>query len=471
VGCRDDARAGLSWEPIVVAGDAFDALFEAVRVSPDNLPLRRHLAESLLAANRPGDAEREYQAALRLAPDDERSAVGLADACFREGRHHEGLVVLESRPAAAASPPARLLAARMHLATGALPQARAGYLEAVAAQPELADGALAGRLGLGDEDADAGIDPDSAALHEELRMAAAWGAPSPEAGFLVERSSVTFADVGGMEAVKEDIRIKILAPLQHPELFEAFGKAAGGGILMYGPPGCGKTHLARATAGELGGPFLAVGLHEILDMWIGQSERNLHEVFERARRNRPSVLFFDEVDALGASRADMQASGGRHLINQFLSELDGVDGDNEAVLVLAATNAPWYVDSAFRRPGRFDQIVFVPPPDPPARATILRILCEGRPVVAVDYDHLAARTDGFSGADLAAVVDRAVEAKLRTAIHSGEAAPITDKDLAAAIKSVTPSTREWFATARNWATHANAGGVYDEVIAWLDRRR
>src|SRR5262245_11141736 len=227
--------------------------------------------------------------------------------------------------------------------------------------------------------------------------------------------------------------------------------------------------MARATAGELGGPFIAVGLHEILDMWIGQSERNLHEVFERARRNAPSVLFFDEVDALGSSRADMHASGGRHLINQFLSELDGVEGGNDGVLVLAATNAPWHVDSAFRRPGRFDQILFVPPPDRAARAAILRILCNGKPMAAVDHDHVADRTKGFSGADLQAVVDRCVEAKLRQAVRAREVRPITERDLLSAAKSVKPSTREWFATARNWAVHANVGGAYDDVLEWIQR--
>jgi len=451
----------------VVAGDAFEALFEAVRVSPDNVPLRRHLADSLLAANRAGEAEQEYRAALKLAPDDDRCAVGLADAFFRQGRHHEGLAVLESRPPGSASPEARLLAARLHLATGARAEARACYLEAVAASPALADVELADRLGMRAEAVVAGgpgLDFDlELDLGEDIELAV---------DIDLVRSDVTFADVGGMDEVKEEVRIKILAPLQNPELFSAFGKAAGGGILMYGPPGCGKTHLARATAGELGGPFIAVGLHEILDMWIGQSERNLHEVFERARRNAPCVLFFDEVDALGASRADMHASGGRHLINQFLSELDGVEGDNDSVLVLAATNAPWYVDSAFRRPGRFDRILFVPPPDQPARAAILRILCAGKPVEAVDYDHLAARTDGYSGADLEAVVDRAVEAKLREALRRGASSvsPLTAKELTAAARAVAPSTREWFATARNWATHANAGGVYDDVLAWLAQR-
>src|SRR5437868_9081855 len=213
--------------------------------------------------------------------------------------------------------------------------------------------------------------------------------------------------------------MKIIHPLTHPELYKAYGKTIGGGILMYGPPGCGKTHLARATAGEIKAGFLSVGINDVLEMWIGRSERNLHELFEQARRNRPCVLFFDEVDALAASRSDMRQSAGRHLINQFLAEMDGLDANNEGVLILAATNAPWHVDPAFRRPGRFDRILFVPPPDGSARAGILRILLAGKPVQELDYDSLAKKAEGFSGADLKAVVDLAVENKLREAMREG----------------------------------------------------
>src|SRR5436853_1488758 len=184
---------------------------------------------------------------------------------------------------------------------------------------------------------------------------------------------------------------------------------------MYGPPGCGKTHLDRATAGEVKAGFLAVGINDILDMWLGQSEKNLHELFEQARRNRPCVLFFDEVDALAASRSDMRQGAGRHIINQFLSELDGVQSSNDGVLILAATNAPWHLDPAFRRPGRFDRILFVPPPDAAARAAILRIQCRGKPVETIDYDYLGKKTEHFSGDDLKAVVDQAIEIKLRAA--------------------------------------------------------
>jgi SpoVK/Ycf46/Vps4 family AAA+-type ATPase len=202
-------------------------------------------------------------------------------------------------------------------------------------------------------------------------------------------------------------------------------------------------------------------------MWIGNSEKNLHELFGQARRARPCVLFFDEVDALGASRSDLRQSGGRHLINQFLSEMDGVQDSNEGVLILAATNAPWHLDPAFRRPGRFDRVLFVPPPDQPARAAILRILSRGKPLGDIDFDNLAKKSDAFSGADLKAVLDLTVEAKLREAMKEGVPKPITTRDMQSAIGQVKPSTREWFATARNYALYSNQGGVYDDVLRYL----
>jgi SpoVK/Ycf46/Vps4 family AAA+-type ATPase len=250
-------------------------------------------------------------------------------------------------------------------------------------------------------------------------------------------------------------------------LYNAYGKAIGGGILMYGPPGCGKTHLARATAGESSAGFISVGINDVLEMWLGNSERNLHQLFEQARRNKPCVLFFDEVDALAASRADMRTSGARHLINQFLSEMDGVDTSNDGLLILAATNAPWHVDPAFCRPGRFDRILFVPPPDAPARASILRVMLKGKPQENIDADHVAKRTDGFSGADLKAVVDQAIEAKLRDAMKAGIPKPLVTKDLLAAAGALKPSTKEWFSTARNYALYSNQGGTYDDILKYL----
>jgi transitional endoplasmic reticulum ATPase len=270
-----------------------------------------------------------------------------------------------------------------------------------------------------------------------------------------------------MDSLKDEIRMKIIHPITHSELYKAYGKTIGGGILMYGPPGCGKTFLARATAGEVRASFISIGINDVLEMWIGNSERNLHALFDRARRSRPCVLFFDEVDALAASRADMRHGGARQLINQFLAELDGVSASNEGVLILAATNAPWHLDAAFRRPGRFDRILFVPPPDGPARAGIVRLHLAGKPVQEIDHDQIARKTEGFSGADLKAVVDLAIEAKLREAMKEGIPKPMTTRDLLAAAAQVRPSTREWFSTARNYALYSNQGGVYDDILKYL----
>jgi SpoVK/Ycf46/Vps4 family AAA+-type ATPase len=299
------------------------------------------------------------------------------------------------------------------------------------------------------------------------RVRETWQEAPAETERRLERPKAGFESVGGMENLKEEIRLKIIYPLTHPEIYQAYGKAIGGGILMYGPPGCGKTHLARATAGEIKANFVAIGINDVLDMWIGSSERNLHELFEQARQNTPCVLFFDEVDALGGRRSDVQHGSARQLINQFLAELDGVETSNEGVLVLAATNAPWHLDPAFRRPGRFDRILFVPPPDAEARASILRILCRGKPVSEIDYDHLGKKTDHFSGADLKGVLDQAIEQKLRAAMKEGVPKPLATADLLSVIKAVKPTTREWFATARNYALYSNQGGVYDDILKYM----
>ncbi len=448
---------------------AIETLREALRLSPDNIPLRRHLAESLLGQGRPELAEAEFREALTLAPEDATLKVGLAGAFLQQGKKNLAAVLLEDVTKRPDAPPrAFVLYARLMFAAGEVEEAVRQYRQGVEADPAVADPEFAGRLGIRmeaeDEDTSVFDPPDEVV---EGRVRSAWDESAPEVSAEVERPRLKFADVGGMDGLKDEIRMKIIHPIRQPELYRAYGKAIGGGILLYGPPGCGKTYLARATAGEISAGFLSVGINDVLEMWIGNSERNLHALFEQARQNAPCVLFFDEVDALAASRSDLKASGGRQLINQFLSELDGIDGQNEGVLVLAATNAPWHLDPAFRRPGRFDRILFVPPPDAPARAAILRLLCRGKPVQDVDYDHLAKKTENLSGADLRAVVDQAVEAKLREAMKAGVPRPLTTKDLLAAAGSVKPSTREWFSTARNYALYSNQGGIYDDVAKYL----
>lgn len=455
------------------------ALREAARFSPDNLPLRQHLAGQLLAKGYLADAEAEFRAALALSPQDPGLIAGLAEAFVRQSAFGQAMAALEPLLATAGYPPAvGVLAARALLGEGNAGKAAYRYFEATSRDASVADQELEARLG-----AWMGGTPRGDAAPQETRKVPAGDVPPPpESAFLpsvpgpgdtstaeVERSGVSFADVAGMEAVKEALRIKLLLPLQQPEMFAAFGKRAGGGVLLYGPPGAGKTHLARAAAGELGAAFVNVGLADILDMYTGSSERNLRATFDLARRNRPCVLFFDEVDALAGRRSDMRQAHARQLVNQFLSELDGVDQNaNEGVLVLAATNAPWYVDVAFRRPGRFDQPVFVPPPDLTARAAILRILCRDKPLAEMDYDAVARVTEHFVGADLKGVVDRAVEAKLRQSLSAGRPIPLTTRDLLAAAGTVRPTAvREWMGTARNYVMHANDSGAWDELMPWV----
>ena len=447
-----------------MSNDPVGALLEAVKLSPENIPLRRHLVRTLIGLGRWDDAERECRAALALAASDREIKFDLAEIYCQQGKNSQSLVILEDLVRAPdAAGKAHVLYARLLFATGDTPRAVAQYKLGLERDPNAGDAELAGRMGIA---TDAGAD-DTGELFEG-RVRASYQAGPSERSADVERPSIRFADVGGMDGVKEEIGMKILLPIKHPELFAAYGKAVGGGILLYGPPGCGKKYLARATAGEIDASFISVGISDVLDMWIGSSERNLRSLFEQARYNTPCVLFFDEVDALGGKRADMSGGTARQLINQFLAELDGVASSNEGILVLAATNAPWHVDAAFRRPGRFDRILFVPPPDAPGRASILRLQCAGKPIDRLDFEHLAKITDGFSGADLKAVVDLAVEAKLREALKAGSLQPLTTKDLAGAAKRHKPTTREWFSTARNYALYANQGGLYDEVVKFLN---
>ncbi|HKR64063.1 MAG TPA: ATP-binding protein [Thermoanaerobaculia bacterium] len=305
-----------------------------------------------------------------------------------------------------------------------------------------------------------------------LRLVQGGGSDASDVDVKPVRETLRFSDVGGLDEIKEEIRMKIIVPFQRPDLFRKYGKRVGGGVLTYGPPGCGKTMLARATAGECEALFMNVTIDSILDMYYGESERKLAEVFQTARNRVPSVLFFDEIEAIGASRQQIRHSPGKSLVNQLLAEMDGVSSKNDNVLIMAATNAPWHVDAALRRPGRFDRVLFVPPPDEPARLEILRLGLRDRPVAKdVNTGELARKTAEYSGADLAELIERATEAPLNEAMRGGEPRPLQQSDFTAALKKMKPTTREWFATAKNYATFANTGGLYDDLLEYMEKRK
>lgn len=426
---------------------ALRAIERAVSLTPGDAELRSHLAQLLIDAGRSEDALGHLTFLLAMRPDDPallrlaETAAEAAGSSERAASYRRMRTALESDPST-----------------------------------------------LNEETPDVGLTPSDASKAQEPDKLSDEGGPRREPIPLrvvaggddeeglpaeVERPRLTLGDVGGMEAVKKRLDMAFLAPMRNPQLREMYGKSLRGGLLLWGPPGCGKTFVARATAGELAAKFIGVGLADILDMWVGLSERNLHGVFELARRHAPCVLFIDELDALGQKRINTRGAPSlRNVIAQFLMELDGATSDNEGVFVLGATNAPWDVDAALKRPGRFDRALLVLPPDRPAREAILRHHMRDRPIAEdIDLSAVAARTDGFSGADLAHVCESAAEFALSDAISSGQARPIRQDDLSRALNEVHSSLAEWFSMARNFAMFQNEGGGYDDLLDYLRQHR
>ena len=440
-----------------------DSLRRAVEAMPDDVPLRLHLATMLLRAGQRDEAVRQLGAILQRDPG-HAEALGLL----------RGLGDGPAQAEAAGQPPA---------ADADNPAERSVVPPAA---PPGAPGQGPGQRQPPPGQPPPGQPPqyDWSQAEDELRdvlpamfIGDAPGADSASAGleqadaYDAEHAGLTLADVAGMTEVKQRLEAAFLAPMRNPELRRLYGKSLRGGLLLYGPPGCGKTFIARAVAGELGARFIAVSFADIIDMFVGQSERNIHELFEIARRNAPCVLFLDEVDAIGQKRSQLRNTPMRSAVNQLLLELDDISGHNEGVFLLAATNHPWDVDSALRRPGRFDRTLLVLPPDPAAREEVFRFHLKDRPVAGIDLARLARQTDGYSGADIAHICETAAERALMDSVRLGEPRMIGLGDLEAAIGEVKPSLGAWFDTARNVALFANEGGTYDDLAAYLRKRR
>lgn len=425
-------------------------LAEALEASPENTALRFLLVKKLFSLPEYKDAfEENIQILLSQNTQHFKAKELLMRYYFQNGKISACIILGEEiYEQKKLSEIGYLVLAKAYLNEGNNGKAKHVYQEAIILNPDLTDETLddAFRVSSGEDEFD---------LEEEMNDG------------IMEKPLINFDDVGGLESVKREIDLKIIKPIEHADLYKQYGKKIGGGILLYGPPGCGKTYLSKATAGQINAKFINVGLNDILDMWIGNSEKNLHEIFALARRNTPCVLFFDEIDALGAKRSDMRQSAGKTVINQFLSELDGVDTSNEGILIVGATNCPWHLDPAFRRPGRFDRIIFVPPPDNIGKEEILKILLKDKPIHNIDYKKIAKKLKEYSGADIQAMIDIAIEKKLEKAIETGIPEPLQTSDLIEASGIHKASTVDWFTTAKNYAMFANQSGLYDDILKYL----
>jgi SpoVK/Ycf46/Vps4 family AAA+-type ATPase len=440
-----------------------DSLRSAVTAMPDDVPLRLHLAALLLRAGQRDEAVRHLGAVLQRDPG-----------------NGEALALLTGQPPSAPADPAvsseRTVAPAADPASSPAAADPADDGDAPAPPPASPAPPAPPAPGAGEDTASYDWSQAEDELRDVLPAMFVGDAGSTSAldearAYDAEPAGLTLADVAGLTEVKQRLEAAFLAPMRNPELRKLYGKSLRGGLLLYGPPGCGKTFIARAVAGELGARFITVSFADLIDMFVGRSERNIHELFEVARRNAPCVLFLDEVDAIGQKRSQLRNTPMRSAVNQLLLELDDVASDNTGVFLLAATNHPWDVDSALRRPGRFDRTLLVLPPDPAAREGVFRYHLRERPVAGIDLSKLSRLTDGYSGADIAHICETAAERALLDSVTRGEPRLIGQADLEAAVTEVRPSLGTWFDTARNVALFANEGGAYDDLVAYLRKRR
>merc|ERR1712150_323160 len=275
-------------------------------------------------------------------------------------------------------------------------------------------------IDLEDENIDAEVLNSLTVTMENFRFAMGKSTPSAIRETVVETPNVSWDDIGGLESVKRELRELVQYPVEHPEKFLKFGMQPSRGVLFYGPPGCGKTLLAKAVANECQANFVSIKGPELLTMWFGESEANVRDVFEKARQAAPCVLFFDELDSIAQQRGGSSGDGGGaadRVMNQLLTEMDGV-GAKKNVFIIGATNRPDIIDTALMRPGRLDQLIYIPMPDFESRLGILRATLRKSPVSQeVDLSYLASQTDKFTGADLTEICQSACKLAIREEIE------------------------------------------------------
>src|SRR5690606_19968356 len=409
----------------------------AVEASPSDPVLRLHLAELLLDAGDTTAAIPHIATSLQQDPQSEQAKALMGRALGTPPAPPAAPAAPADQPGppapTAAAPPAAPAAPPVPPAAPAAPPGPAGGPERHGAPGQAAPGPVRPPAAPAppasvapvrpEAEEDAGAEPAAGpgfgfagagrggtGRGEPRRApgAAPWpgGAAPPLAAddFPPEPARTTLADVAGMDKVKDRINAAFLMPMRNERLRKAYAKSLRGGLLLYGPPGCGKTFMAKAVAGEIGARFLSASVADIADTRMGRAEQNIQALFRQARQYRPAVVFLDELDALGGRRGNTAAML-RPLVTQLLTELDSVEDDNDGVFFLAATNHPWDIDSALKRPGRLDRMLFVPPPDREARAALVASAMTDRPGAGIDPGKIAKHTEGFSGADLTHLVD------------------------------------------------------------------
>ena len=447
-----------------------DSLTAVVSDRPGDVPLRLHLAELLIADGRGADAVPHLGVVLASEPTNERAAALMRSALGVPEAPAQVAPTAEAMAAPAATPqPATPQPAPSPTAPAPQKSAPASGSGADEATPASSNTPTQGGESQTFDwrSAEEQVGGPAPAFVNGAEPVYNEAPPAAEDVWDVETATSTLADVGGMQDVKDRLNMAFLAPLRNPELRRLYGKSLKGGLMLYGPPGCGKTYIARALAGEIGASFITVTLTDILDQFIGNSEANLHSLFVTARKHAPVVLFLDEIDAIGQKRSQSTSAAWRGVTNQLLMEMDGIGADNEGLFILAATNTPWDVDPALRRPGRFDRSVAVLPPDAPARHSILYHYLKDRPMEGIDLGVLVRQTSGFTGADLAHLVDSAAEFAMMDSLRTGTVRMMTMQDFANALKQVRPSAGPWFASARNIVEYGNRDGQYDDLAAYM----
>lgn len=263
--------------------------------------------------------------------------------------------------------------------------------------------------------------------------------PSGEQWIVAQTPDVSMDQVAGLDDVKAVIRKRVIYPFQHPEITKKYRKRVGGGVLLYGPPGTGKTMIAKAIAHEVAATFFSVKCSDIMTKWVGEAERNLKRLFDAAREHPRAVVFMDETEAIVAKRGGDSTVMNR-VIPEFLAQVDGIQGRHPCLLMMGATNRPWDMDDAALRPGRFDELIYVPLPDLAARRAIIAITLKGLPLAqSIDIDDLARRTEGYSGADIVGLCEIAKDAPYEREISTKVAQLLEVADIDATLARVRPS--------------------------------